>query len=155
MKKIIDESVCKSNGLRLFGCVNNEGYYYPVKDKSTYKISGDMEKDFEYCILNTEAKNYNCAIKIELDEEKKENNIKPEVKNTNNKNNEMKDKNNEMKDKNEVEGLLEIIQNKNKEYKDWIKVGMSLHTMDKGEKMKEIWYDWSKKDYIWKANRYS
>lgn len=48
----------------------------------------------------------------------------------------------------------EIIQNKNKEYKDWIKVGMSLHTMDKGEKMKEIWYDWSKKDYIWKAKQY-
>ena len=76
IEKIIDRTVCMNNGIRLFGCIKDVGYYYPVKEKSTYKISGDIEKDFDYCLLNTEARNYNCAIKIELEEEIKKTEIK-------------------------------------------------------------------------------
>jgi hypothetical protein len=72
VEKIIDRTVCVNNGIRLFGCVKDGGYYYPVKEKSTYKISGDIEKDFEYCLLNTETKKYNNGIKIELKDETKE-----------------------------------------------------------------------------------
>lgn len=69
MEKIIDKSVCENNGIRLFGCIKDDSYYYPVKEKSTYKITGDIEKDFDYCLLNTEAKKYNYIIKIDLEED--------------------------------------------------------------------------------------
>lgn len=147
IEKIIDRTVCMNNGIRLFGCIKDVGYYYPVKEKSTYKISGDIEKDFDYCLLNTEARNYNCAIKIELEEEIKKTEIKKIEKL-------LKSKKIENDDLKEIWDLLEIIQNKNQKYEDWIKVGISLHTTTNSEEMKELWKEWSQIDYNWKPKQY-
>ena len=69
MRMIIDETVCTYNGIRLFGCIKDDGYYYPVKEKSTSRIEGNIEEDFEYCLLNTSANKYNFELKIEIEDE--------------------------------------------------------------------------------------
>ena len=151
VEKIIDRTVCVNNGIRLFGCVKDGGYYYPVKEKSTYKISGDIEKDFEYCLLNTEAKKYNNGIKIELKDEIKE------IKKTEEKKIEkLKKSDKEIKTNlKEIWELLEIISNKNKEYEDWMKIGMCLHTTNNSDEMKELWGEWSKINYKWKPKYFN
>lgn len=37
MSDIIDITVCKNVGIRLFGCINKGGYYYPVKENQRIK----------------------------------------------------------------------------------------------------------------------
>jgi phage/plasmid-associated DNA primase len=146
MNEIIDKTVCGDVGLRLFGCINEGGYYYPVKEKSTYKImSGDIEKDFEYCLLNTEATEYNYSLKIQLEDEikvkteKKIEQIKPNYKKS---------------DNTEIIELLEIIQEKNQNYNDWIRVGIALHTTNDNEEMREIWKEWSETNYKFKPKQF-
>ena len=143
IERIIDKTVCMNNGIRLFGCIKDGGYYYPVKEKSTYIISGDIEKDFEYCLLNTGAKGYNCALKIELEEEKKIEKIKSSER--------IKITTSNFK---EIKELLEIIQNKNQKYDDWIKVGLSLHTTNSSDGMKVLWKEWSEINYEWKPKQF-
>ena len=142
IEKIIDKTVCENNGIRLFGCIKDGGYYYPVKEKSTYEINGDIEKDFDYCLLNTDAKKYNHTIKIEL-----EDNVK-EIK---------KEKSNKKTDENlkEIWDLLEIISKENQEYKDWMKIGMCLHTTDNSDEMKELWKEWSEIEYKWEPKYFN
>jgi hypothetical protein len=152
MEKIIDRTVCVNNGIRLFGCVKDGGYYYPVKEKSTYKmLSGDIDKDFEYCFLNTEATKYNCGIKIEIEDIKKTEEKKIEKLTQLN----MKKINIKNEDLKELKELLEIIQNKNKKYEDCIKVGLSLHTTNNTEETKELWKEWSKINYDWKPKQFN
>jgi phage/plasmid-associated DNA primase len=139
MKDIIDETVCKQNGIRLFGCEKEGSYYYPVKEKSTYKITGEIEKDFEYCLINTSAKSYNNNIKIDIEEEIIHEKKKKQIEN---------------KNLREIKELLDIIQEKNQRYVDWIKIGLSLHNINKNEEMKEIWKEWSSKDYDWKPKQF-
>lgn len=145
MNKIIDKTVCGDVGLRLFGCINEGGYYYPVKEKSTYKISGDIEKDFEYCLLNTEATEYNCCLKIQLEDEIKVNTEKKieKIKSSYKKSNNI-----------EIIELLEIIQEKNQNYNDWIRVGIALHTTNNNEEMREIWKEWSETNYKFKPKQF-
>lgn len=145
MNDIIDNTVCGDVGIRLFGCINEGGYYYPVKEKSTYKISGNIEKDFEYCLLNTEAIEYNCCLKIQLEDEikvnteKKIEKIKSSYKKSNN---------------TEIIELLEIIQEKNQNYNDWIRVGIALHTTNNNEEMRGIWKEWSETNYKFKPKQF-
>lgn len=157
INEIIDKTVCGDVGIRLFGCVNNGGYYYPVKEKSTYKISGNIEKDFEYCLLNTEATEYNFCLKIPLEDEIKKNTEKKieQYKKTNN--NEFQgvyvpQKNNR---ENFIGELLEIIQEKNQNYNDWIKVGMILHGINDNEEMKILWKEWSETNYKFKPKQFN
>jgi phage/plasmid-associated DNA primase len=150
--KIIDKSTCDANGIRLFGCIKDGGYYYPVKEKSTYSISGNIEEDFEYCLLNTGANKYNFNLKLGIEESneiKVEQNIKINtIQNT---------KKNIINYENykEIRELLKIIQNKNKEYKDWIKIGMLLYSLNKSSDMKEIWFEWSIDGYNWKPTQFN
>jgi len=126
---IIDKSVCNNNGIRLFGSPNDEGgFYYPVKEKSTYSITGDMEKDFDYCLLNT-----NKTIKV--DKTKKVNNNLTKY--------------TFIFDENykKIKELLEIIQDENQTYDKWLKIGMGLYTTDNSENMMQVWYSWSSVNY--------
>lgn len=147
LDKIIDKSTCDDNGIRLFGCEKNGGYYYPVKDKSTYNITGNIDEDFKYCLLNTGATKYNFNLKLELDEtpEKIINNEIFKNNITNNLSNNF----------NEIKELLDIIQNKNEKYEDWIKVGLSLHTINNSEEMKDLWFKWSITNYNWKPKQFN
>ena len=145
--EIIDKSVCSYNGLRLFGSPNDDGqYYFPVKNKSTLKISGDIENDFDYCLLNTEQNKYNFELKIEIDDEddkkykEKSDNAKVQVC-TNNK--KILTKNIFDENYKKIIDLLEIIKDDNKEYNNWLKIGIGLYTTDTSEKMMLIWYEWS------------
>ena len=139
LEKIIDRSVCEKNGIRLFGCEKEGSYYYPVKEKSTHKISGDIFIDFDYCLLNTEAKEYNNNIKIEFIKEEKVSVVNKNICNN----------------LNEIRELLEIIGNLNKKYEDWIKVGLCLHGIDNKECMMELWYNWSLKNYDWESKQFN
>lgn len=149
INNIIDKSVCGDVGIRLFGCIKDGGYYYPVKEKSTYKmLSGNIEEDFEYCLLNTEAKKYNNMIKIELEEIQKIEDKKVEkIKNEN-----KIESNGNFK---EIKELLNIIQEKNQEYSDWIKVGLCLYTISNSEEMKDIWQKWSETDYEFEPKQFN
>lgn len=148
MKEIIDRKICGNIGIRLFGCINEGGYYYPVKEKSTYKmLSGNIEEDFEYCLLNTEATKYNNIIKIELEEIKKTEEKKVEKLKYN-----KIESNGNFK---EIKELLNIIQEKNQKYDDWIKVGICLHTTNNSEEMKEIWKEWSEIDYEFEPKQFN
>lgn len=156
---IIDKSVCDNNGLRLFGSPNDQGgFYYPVKEKSTYKITGDIEKDFDYCLLNTEDNKYNFELKIQIEDvsesetdiiDNKENN------NKSSKTNIIKKENNNSKiytftfdeKYTKIKELLEIIQDENQTYDNWLKIGMGLYTTDNSENMMQVWYNWSSIDY--------
>ena len=152
IEKIIDKTVCENNGIRLFGCIKDGGYYYPVKEKSTYEINGDIEKDFDYCLLNTDAKKYNHTIKIELEDSVKEN--KKEIKDVKEI---KKEKSNKKTNENlkEIWELLEIISKENQEYKDWMKIGMCLHTTDNSDEMKELWKEWSEIEYKWEPKYFN
>lgn len=147
INNIIDKSVCGDVGIRLFGCVKDGGYYYPVKEKSTYKISGNIEEDFEYCLLNTEASKYNNEIKIELEEEIKKTEEKKIEK--------LKYDKKVNESFKEIRELLNIIQEKNQEYSDWIKVGLCLYTTNDSEEMKEIWKEWSEIDYEFEPKQFN
>ena len=153
MSEIIDKSVCGNVGIRLFGCVKEGGYYYPVKEKSTYKITGDIEKDFKYCLLNREASGYNCNLKIvvEDDNEDEDKEKKNTEKNEENIKSSYKKRNENYK---EIEELLEIIQEKNHDYKDWIKVGIGLHTTNNSDEMRKIWKEWSEKNYKFEPKQF-
>lgn len=144
MKKIIDKSVCDYNGIRLFGCIKDGGYYYPVKDKSTFYIFGNLEQDFNYCLLNKNTDKYNFQLKIEIPD----NNINTEKIKNNTTNNIKKENNFKINDDSEkINELLDIIKTKNKDYQDWIDVGMSLHTLSNTNDMMNIWYEWSCYNY--------
>lgn len=148
IEKIFDESICKANGIRLFGCEHNGGYYYPSKKMSTYKIKGNIEEDFEHCLINTDETKYNNEINEEilneiLGNKKKKEKKKEERKETE----EIEEGEIEKNKKKEIENLLKIIKGRNKKYKDWIKVGMALYTENKSKEMMEIWYEWSSIDY--------
>lgn len=146
MEKIIDKSICVANGLRLFGCIHNGGYYYPVKEKSTHKITGNIEDDFEYCLLNTSEEKYNCELKNDIDDTEEVKEIKKremkEVKEEISNNDKIDDV--ELK---KIKELLEIIKSKNKKYNNWLKVGMALNTTNKSKEMMEVWYKWSSYNY--------
>ncbi|MBY0540246.1 MAG: PriCT-2 domain-containing protein [Campylobacterales bacterium] len=157
IEKIIDKTVCEQNGIRLFGCIKNGGYYYPVKEKSTKEISGDIDKDFDYCLLNRETKGYNITPKIEIELEYDSDYEEIENKKTSIKKVEQKTSIVKYKKTNliEIRELLEIIQKKNQKYEDWIRVGMSLFGENETDDMKEIWKEWSEINYDWKPKQYS
>ena len=62
IKKIFDECVCKSNGLRLFYNPINDMYYYPCKELSTFIFPDDKRMHFKYCLVNTNATQYNFEL---------------------------------------------------------------------------------------------
>ena len=144
---IIDDTVCKYNGIRLFGSINDDGaYYYPVKDKSTVKITGDIEKDFDYCLLNTECNKYNFELKIifDSDDENVDNKEIQNYKKTKTLQYKSTKFSGEYK---KMEELILIIKEYNKKYVDWIKIGMSLYNTDNSEKMMDVWHQWSSINY--------
>ena len=65
INKIFDNIVCKgTNGLRLFYFKNNNDYYFPLQEKSTYKFDLEPDKHFYLCILNTNYETYNFNLKV-------------------------------------------------------------------------------------------
>ncbi len=156
---IIDVRVCKSTGIRLFGCIKDGGYYYPVKEKSTYNISGNIENDFKYCLLNTTASKYNFNLKLDFDYNnesvKDENKLSKESLSvnkeyfTNKKEYKVEYKKITNINLEEINELLDIIQAKNQKYEDWINVGLSLHTTSSSIEWRNLWFNWSLKDYKW------
>ena len=140
---IIDKSVCDYNGIRLFGSLNDNGaYYYPVKEKSTVRISGYIEQDFDYCLLNTGSNKYNFELKILLDDNEDivEHNITQKTQF------QYKIKNFDGEYK-KIEDLLDIIKEENQKYNTWIQIGMGLHTTNDSEEMMNLWYKWSSINY--------
>lgn len=62
---IFDNVVCKgTNGLRLFYFKNNNDYYFPLQEKSTYNFDSEPEKHFHLCFLNTNYETYNFNLKV-------------------------------------------------------------------------------------------
>ena len=75
INKIFDDSVCKSNGLRLFYYKYNDDFYYPLQTKSTFTFDSEPSKHFHLCILNTDYDFYNFNLKIHMDLIYKNNNV--------------------------------------------------------------------------------
>jgi hypothetical protein len=65
IKQIFDDCVAGANGIRLWYYVNNNDFYYPIQDKSTYKFNEDPKKHFHLCILNTDYVNYKFDLLID------------------------------------------------------------------------------------------
>ena len=57
-------------------------------------------------------------------------------------------------DNTEIIELLEIIQEKNQNYNDWIRVGIALHTTNNNEEMRGIWKEWSETNYKFKPKQF-
>lgn len=55
----------------------------------------------------------------------------------------------------EIYELLSLIQEKNQNYNDWIRVGIILYRINNSEEMKTIWKVWSQKNYIFKSSQFS
>lgn len=66
IKQIFDISV-KGNGVRLWYYRNNDDFYFPIQEKSTYKFPEEPYKHFHLCILNTDYDNYKFDLLIEED----------------------------------------------------------------------------------------
>jgi hypothetical protein len=62
ISKIFDESVCRSNGLRLFYNTVNGNYYYPSAELSTFKFPTDKKYHFKFCLINTTNTHYNFEL---------------------------------------------------------------------------------------------
>ncbi len=161
---IIDVRVCKSTGIRLFGCVKDDGYYYPVKEKSTYNIAGNIEDDFKFCLLNTTAIKYNFNLKFDFDDNESDKDDSKTLKQSSTINKEYFTNKTEYKieykkindiNLEEINELLDIIQEKNKKYEDWINVGLSLHTTNNSVDMRNLWFNWSLKNYKWESKQFN
>ena len=65
IKQIFDDCVAGANGIRLWYYINNDDFYYPIQDKSTYTFNEDPNKHFYLCILNTDYVNYKFDLLID------------------------------------------------------------------------------------------
>jgi len=63
INKIFDESIAGANGIRLFYYKNNNDYYAPILEKSTFKFDDDKEKHFAFSIINTDYEIYEFNLK--------------------------------------------------------------------------------------------
>jgi hypothetical protein len=66
IRQIFDDCI-DANGVRLWYYKNNDDYYYPNQEKSTYKFQEEPYKHFHLCILNTDYINYNFNLLINED----------------------------------------------------------------------------------------
>ena len=53
IKQIFDDCI-GANGIRLWYYKNNDDYYFPIQNKSTFKFPEEPYKHFHLCILNTD-----------------------------------------------------------------------------------------------------
>lgn len=67
--KVIDGSISKANGLRLPYFEANNNYYKINYEKTTYKLSKNIQKDILFCCINTNEKYHKPELNIKINED--------------------------------------------------------------------------------------
>ena len=66
--KIIDELMAKGMALRLPYFYKDGSYYKVNASRSTYTVPEDMTEQIELCMVRSDATQYNCMVKVDIDQ---------------------------------------------------------------------------------------